>query len=122
MREFDKLKLDCWTLRWVGYYGPSTKFPGEFSLLHNYIFASVGESKDDKKGAVKDCGKVLDPWRNGKPDFFEPDGWDWHWWNYAHNSQNDLGWLWDGTKWVPKALPGTKPWTPREPPWTSPLR
>ena len=75
----------------------------EPSLKHNYVFASVGPAKDDQKGPLRDCGKILDPWRNGLPDIFDPDdNWEYRW-NYINTGQGK-GSRWQSDRWVPDSF------------------
>lgn len=92
-----KLKLDCWTIRWVGYVQVP---PSDGALLHNYVFASIGKSVDHLKGPVRDCGKVLDPWRNGRPDVWDVSDWKLYQWNFTYDPATGTQWYWNGQAWV----------------------
>jgi hypothetical protein len=105
-REFEKLGLKCWQVSWVGIVSDSSG-----ALEHNYIFASLGAPQNDG-GPVRDCGLILDPWRTGTPVVYGGE-WDWHKWNYMHNTRDDTGKVYKDGKWTPVVYPG--PWTPDEP-------
>jgi hypothetical protein len=96
MQALSKLKLDCWDIRWIGFaVSPAT---GKFSLKHNFIFASVGKSTYTG-GPIRDCGKVLDPWENGKPDVFDISHNPMYNWNFITYAP-DNSWYWNGQEWV----------------------
>ncbi len=93
-KHLTKLKLKCWTIKWVGY---GTKK----QLLHNYIFASLGSPKGKGK-LIKDCGKVLDPWKEKSPKVFDIN-WKYHKWNFLFdNPKKSRGFFWTGKNWVKK--------------------
>ena len=121
-QELSKIKIEYWKIRWVWqsvYKGKNNnKSP---TLVHNYIFVSVGESKDPTTGPLKDCGKILDPWVNGMPEVYSgEDKTHNHSWNYVHEPEDrNYGWIWDkdGKFWKRPFGPfdGTGfpgPWTP----------
>jgi RHS repeat-associated protein len=104
-RELGKLKLNCWTINWVGIVS------GGGTLEHNYVFVSLGNPKD-KSGPIRDCGKVLDPWKNKAPDVFD-DTWAWHKWNYIHDPSTNEGDVYAGGTWQHRKYP--PPWAPSDP-------
>ena len=104
-RAFLDLGLKCWSVSWVGFVG------GDNALEHNYLYAAVGSSRG-AQGPRKDCGRVLDPWRTGKPAVYDGT-WKWHDWNYFHDPVDNSGDYWDGTSWKRRKYP--PPWTPDEP-------
>ena len=104
-REFEKLNLNCWQIRWVGLVSSGS------TLEHNYIFTSLGPAKSDE-GPVRDCGLILDPWRTGDPVVYGSE-WDWHKWNYIHDTTTNTGKYYDGSTWIELHFP--IPATPPEP-------
>jgi RHS repeat-associated protein len=110
MRAFEGLDLKCWKITWVGAYGNVPHGNPPQQVYHNYIFASLG-SPSSYRGPRKDCGKILDPWKNGSPDVYdaEDDGPRDHRWNYIHRPYN-MGQRWDGNAWV------NEPYSPTIPP------
>jgi RHS repeat-associated protein len=96
MQSLSELKLDCWDIHRTGYGGSSA--PGTFFVNHNFVFASVGKSTYTG-GPIRDCGKVLDPWENGKPDVFDSGHSRMYSWNFIIYAPDNV-WYWNGREWV----------------------
>jgi hypothetical protein len=106
-REFQKLKLSCWKINWVGLVNSGG------TLVHNYIYVSLDDITPSGTTAPKrDCGMILDPWRTGDPIVYDV-SWLWHKWTYIHDPSTNKGKSYDGSTWTNRSYP--PPWTPTEP-------
>ena len=77
-----------------------------FALIHNFLFASVGDATEDDQ-PFKGCGIILDPWKESAPKAYDDATTGNHDWNYRHGFGNN------GTLFTPEG--GTKPVSPTGP-------
>ena len=82
----------------TGYAALDEKQSGSINIFHNFVFASVGRPTDEGAGVLRDCGKVLDPWKNGLPDVFSVGADPYYDWNLIFT--DGVTWYWNGQKWV----------------------